>query len=95
MRKNMASGGCQVKQRYILSVLIFTGLITNYMLRINMSIAIVKMGEGSNSTSRSPCASNDTAEDNNDSDEDNLGWTGSEVSWVLTSFFIGYTLFQV
>jgi len=91
----MYSGGCQLQQRYILSVLIFTGLITNYMLRINMSIAIVKMGEGSNDTSRSPCANNDTTEDNSDDAQDNLGWSGTEVSWVLTSFFIGYTLFQV
>ena len=33
----------QLQQRYVLCLLIFTGLVTNYMLRINMSIAIVTM----------------------------------------------------
>ena len=45
----MSAGGW-VKQRYVLCLLMFTGLITNYMLRINISIAIVKMAGSSNST---------------------------------------------
>ena len=44
---------------------------------------------------RSACADNSTSEGDNEDDDENLGWTGSEVSWVLTSFFIGYTFFQV
>ena len=29
-----------VQQRFVLGILIFCGLITNYMLRVNISIAI-------------------------------------------------------
>ena len=86
----------RIQQRYLLCLLIFTGLVTNYMLRINMSIAIVTMAGGDNST-QSPCADPDNGTDTGggEEDTDSLGWTGSEVSWVLTAFFIGYTLFQM
>ena len=86
----------RIQQRYLLCLLIFTGLVTNYMLRINMSIAIVTMAGGDNST-QSPCADPDNGTDSGggSEDTDSLGWTGSEVSWVLTAFFIGYAFFQM
>ena len=35
-------------QRYVLCLMMFTGLITNYMMRINISIALVDMVRGYN-----------------------------------------------
>ena len=70
-------------------------------LRINISIAIVAMAGKSENSTKSPCSHNQTSEnvddgsDETDNDTDKLGWTGSEVSWVLTAFFIGYAAFQV
>ena len=71
--------------------------------RINISIAIVEMVGTSGNSSKSPCSHNDTSEnvdidnggEGEDVDANKLGWSGSEVSWVLTSFFIGYAAFQV
>ena len=69
----------QLQQRYVLCLLIFTGLVTNYMLRINMSIAIVTMAGGDNST-QSPCSDPDNGTDSGGEggDTDSLGWNGSE-----------------
>ena len=60
------------------------------------------MAGTSGNSSKSPCSHNDTSEnvdtggdEGEDVDANKLGWSGSEVSWVLTSFFIGYAAFQV
>ena len=118
----------RVGQRHILCLLMFTGLITNYMMRINISIAIVKMAESSDNSTVSPCSDNTKYHDDvdknitiftddagterpgfsdlinqkkevnvvkaNSEDDSYLGWSGGEVSWVLTAFFIGYAAFQ-
>ena len=81
--------------------MMFCGLITNYMLRVNISMAIIKMVHRENSnTSQSICVeTNTTEEGGDDGGDDNKGtkldWTGDEVSIVLLSFFIGYAAFQV
>jgi len=88
-------------QRRFLCVMMFCGLITNYMLRVNISMAIIKMVHRENSnTSQSICVeTNTTEEGGDDGGDDNKGtkldWTGDEVSIVLLSFFIGYAAFQV
>ena len=52
---------------------------------------------GSDNSTRSPCSDPDNGTDSGGGveDTDSLGWTGSEVSWVLTAFFIGYAFFQM
>ena len=83
----------KVSQRYVLCLLMFTGLITNYMMRINISIALVDMVAGTNNeTGTALC--NTTAGGGGEGGG-SLDWSGTDTSWVLTSFFIGYTLFQV
>ena len=84
----------RIGQRFLLCFLMFSGLITNYMLRVNMSIAIVTMAQKANS-SRSACVSDDATDDGDDGGGTTLDWSGDEVSWVLLSFFIGYAAFQV
>ena len=64
------------------------------MMRINISIALVDMVGRENSTGPAWC--NNTEEDAGDGgDGGSLDWSGTETSWILTSFFIGYSLFQV
>ena len=66
------------------------------MMRINISIALVDMVGSDNSTGPAWC--NNTEEGGEEEEEGgggSLDWSGTETSWVLTSFFIGYTLFQV
>ena len=63
-------------------------------MRINISIALVDMVGSDNSTGPAWC--NNTEEDGgDDGGGGSLDWSGTETSWILTSFFIGYTLFQV
>ena len=67
-------------------------------MRINISIALVDMVAGSdNSTGPAWCNNTDQEEDGGGGggSSGSLDWTGTETSWILTSFFIGYTLFQV
>ena len=87
-------------QRNFLCVMIFCGLITNYMLRVNISMAIINMVHRENTnTSQSICVETDTTEEDGGEDDEDKGtkleWTGNEVSIVLLSFFIGYAAFQV
>ena len=66
-------------------------------MRINISIALVDM-VGSSDNSTGPAWCNNTQgeeEDGGAGGSGSLDWTGTETSWILTSFFIGYTLFQV
>ena len=80
-------------QRYVLCLLMFTGLITNYMMRINISIALVDMvATSGNDTGTALC---NTTSGGDEFGGGSLEWSGTDTSWVLTSFFIGYTLFQV
>ena len=87
----------KLKQRIILCLLMFCGLITNYMLRVNISIAIVTMVSKNSSSSQSICVDQDDGggDDSGEDNEGKLDWSGDEVSWVLLSFFIGYAAFQV
>ena len=86
-----------IGQRRILGLLIFCGLITNYMLRVNISIAIITMvRKDNNSTgSESLCVEANTTDERDEDDGTKLDWSGAEVSNVLLSFFIGYAAFQV
>jgi len=88
-----------VPQRWLLCLLIFSGLITNYMLRVNMSIAIVQMVKKDDGKQQSICVNATSDEGGGDGDNGEgtkgLAWSGAEVSWVLSSFFIGYVIFQV
>jgi len=68
------------------------------MLRVNMSIAIVQMVKQDDGKQQSICI-NETSEGGGGEDvgesKQGLSWSGAQVSWVLSSFFIGYVVFQV
>ena len=83
----------KVYQRYVLCLMMFTGLITNYMMRINISIALVDMVKGGDNQT-GPGLCNTSSSEEEEERGGSLDWSGTETSWVLTSFFIGYTLFQ-
>ena len=63
-------------------------------MRINISIALVDMVRGTEEET-GPGLCNTTNTDHQDDKGGSLDWSGTDTSWVLTSFFIGYTLFQV
>ena len=65
------------------------------MMRINISIALVDMVGSDNSTGPAWCNNTQGEEEDGGGGGGSLDWSGTETSWVLTSFFIGYTLFQV
>ena len=62
-------------------------------MRINISIALVDMVRGTEEET-GPGLCNTTNTDHQDDKGGSLDWSGTDTSWVLTSFFIGYTLFQ-
>ena len=61
-------------------------------LALNDFVQLSKKGSGNSSLS--PCADNSTDSEGGE-EAGSLGWTGTEVSWVLTAFFIGYAFFQM
>ena len=65
------------------------------MMRINISIALVDMVGSDNATGPAWCNNTQGEEEDGGGGGGSLDWSGTETSWVLTSFFIGYTLFQV
>ena len=65
------------------------------MMRINISIALVDMVGSDNSTGPAWCNNTEEGGEEEEGGGGSLDWSGTETSWVLTSFFIGYTLFQV
>ncbi|KAK2578284.1 hypothetical protein KPH14_007649 [Odynerus spinipes] len=65
--------------RHLQVLLLFLGMVIGYFLRVGMSVAVVAM---SNSTTANP-------------DFEDYGWSLSERSKILSSFFWGYTVMQV
>lgn len=63
-----------------------------------MSIAIVQMVKQDDGKQQSICI-NETSDSGGGEDDGDvkqgLSWSGAQVSWVLSSFFIGYVVFQV
>jgi len=69
--------------RWESSALIFVGLICNYAMRLNISIAIIKMSE-STSTPMWPLENYSP-----------ISWDAEDRALVLGAFFYGYVVFQV
>ncbi|XP_015524856.1 putative inorganic phosphate cotransporter isoform X1 [Neodiprion pinetum] len=72
-----APGGFGVRHLEIL--LMFCGMTIAYMLRVNMSVAIVAMSDSSTSNP----------------DIEDFGWDSSTQSYILSSFFWGYVITQI
>ncbi|KAG4067231.1 hypothetical protein HA402_000222 [Bradysia odoriphaga] len=70
------------KRRYIIVFLAFLGYIANYLLRVNLSVAIVKMTE-----IREIVHENGTVIGY----EQDFNWSTQERGLILSSFFWGYT----
>ncbi|XP_037027087.1 vesicular glutamate transporter 2-like isoform X2 [Bradysia coprophila] len=73
------------KRRYIIVLLAFLGYISNYSLRVNLSVAIVKMTE-----IREIVHENGTVIGY----EQDFNWSAQERGLILSSFFWGYIFTQ-
>jgi len=103
IKDDKKSGSCMedgLPARYIMAFLAFFGFILNYMLRINMSIAIVAMAKSNISTlpddgestvlhDHGYGVSNSTMEDGE------FNWDERTQSLIIGSFFWGYILTQI
>jgi len=76
---------CKVKRRYVVALLAFFGFCNIYMLRVNLSVAVVAMT--TNKTHRLP---NGTTTEYPD-----FEWDSATQGLVLASFFYGYILTQI
>lgn len=80
--------------RQVLNIMVILGFMFNYMLRVNMAIAIVAMIKDGNVTTANVTApSNATA--NTASDETKFDWTVDQKNTILGSFFWGYVLTEL
>jgi len=91
---------CQVMPclpwRYAIAIVGLFGFCSGYAMRVNMSVAIVKMVRNSSSGSGAsgstcPRSSNDTSGDYN---PDGFDWDEATQGIVLSSFFWGYVITQ-
>ncbi|CAG9773623.1 unnamed protein product [Ceutorhynchus assimilis] len=72
--------------RQVLNIMVILGFMFNYMLRVNLTIAIVDMVE-SNTTS--------TNSSRNQTDETRFKWNSEQYNAILGSFFWGYVLTEL
>lgn len=88
--------------RYSLSIFLFCGFFMLYSLRVNLSVAIVAMVNGTavigNTSSSTDCPALDGSVYNVTTDKENIGefdWDENVQGVVLGSFFYGYVLTQI
>ncbi|KAM7292549.1 sialin [Ixodes scapularis] len=88
--------------RYTLSIFLFCGFFMLYSLRVNLSVAIVAMVNGTavigNTSSSRDCPALDGSVYNVTTDLENRGefsWDENVQGMVLGSFFYGYVLTQI
>ncbi|XP_064482404.1 sialin-like isoform X2 [Ornithodoros turicata] len=85
--------------RYVLSVYLFCGFFMLYALRVNLSVAIVAMVNGTvaNNSNGGECPALDGSIYNVTSDMENgeFQWDENTQGLILGSFFYGYVLSQV
>lgn len=74
-----------VKRRYVVALLAFFGFCNIYMLRVNLSVAVVAMT--SNQTHTYPNGTTETYPD--------FEWDSSTQGLILASFFYGYVITQI
>ena len=81
-----------LKVRILIAILVFLGMVVNYMLRVNLAIAIVDMTiseeDGDNTTSA-------TNSSNSQDSYQRFSWSSGEKAWILSAFFYGYILLQI
>lgn len=89
-------------RRYLVAIMAFLGMICNYMLRINMNLAVVAMsvqGGGDNESHASSeaeevCGFTDGGNDPGD-EEGTFEWNEFTQSLITSSFFWGYVWTQI
>ncbi|XP_019853503.1 PREDICTED: sialin-like [Amphimedon queenslandica] len=69
-----------VPKRYILAVLSFLGFVNVYAMRVNLSMAIIVMANGTDGRKHSHRTYN---------------WTPTEQGFLLSAFFVGYIITQI
>ncbi|XP_067934784.1 sialin-like [Watersipora subatra] len=96
----MAVIGCQwMRSRYQLAWLAFFGFLNVYMLRVNLSVALVAMvdtQEEDNYTSlECPVVGNDTSSPTSKHGAETFDWDKPTQGLILGSFFYGYLITQI
>ncbi|XP_066259673.1 sialin [Euwallacea similis] len=77
--------------RHILNIMVIVGFMFNYMLRVNISIAIVEMTENSTRVENGTITNLSKSR----IDETHFNWTSRESNAILGSFFWGYVLTEL
>ncbi|XP_044272676.1 putative inorganic phosphate cotransporter [Tribolium madens] len=81
--------------RLWIAVMIFMTSFTNYMLRANMSVSIIKMVEKTKKNQTAVCATFDNSTKPPPKDETGsktFKWNEGDVGWILSGYFYGYFL---
>merc|ERR1719509_652782 len=78
----------QIPQRWVLAILMFMGLIANYMLRVNINMAIIEMTKNSSHVDISK-KSTESASGNG------FNWSVYDKGLILGAFYYSYFLMQV
>lgn len=86
--------------RYFVTFMLFMGMANAYVMRTNMSVAIVAMTnqtfikQGHEDIFDDECPNTNYTALPKDKDGD-FNWTSSQQGYVLSSFFYGYVITQV
>ncbi|CAF3389237.1 unnamed protein product [Rotaria sp. Silwood1] len=86
----------RIYARYVVAIWVFLGFICLYMLRVNLSVAIVAMTvpQSLKNESVEACPSNTNDSSDNPTKHDKFDWNPRTQGFVLGAFFYGYTLSQ-
>ncbi|CAF1419595.1 unnamed protein product [Rotaria magnacalcarata] len=86
----------QMLARHVVGIWVFLGFVCLYMLRVNLSVAIVAMTipQSVKNESVEACPSNTNDSGGTPTKHDKFDWNPRTQGFVLGSFFYGYTLSQ-
>lgn len=85
-------------KRYFMTLMLFMGMANAYIMRTNMSVAIVAMvnqtfARGDSEIDVTECVNQPTIQEVINDGEFN--WTSEKQGYILSSFFVGYVITQV
>ncbi|VVC43100.1 Major facilitator superfamily,Major facilitator superfamily domain [Cinara cedri] len=103
-KENLLTPRAWIGARHIVTFMLFLGMANAYIMRTNMSVAIVAMVNQS-ALARDPTIPDDECEgyytppgnstNHSISNEGSFLWTTSQQGYVLSSFFYGYVITQI
>lgn len=81
--------------RQILNIMVIFGFMFNYMLRVNLTIAIVDMVVSNNNSHLNSTNHTNTSQYVSQTDETRFNWSSDQYNAILGSFFWGYVLTEL